>query len=124
MNEARVKNVWWLLRITYTVVPIAAGIDKFFNFLTIWPQYVHPKVFQMIAVNPMYIMYAVAAIEISVGLLVFFKTRIGALVFAGWATGIAAMFIIGGGYYDIAVRDVVMAVGAYALAELTLDCGC
>lgn len=105
-----------ILRYTYALVPIVAGADKFTNFLTDWPAYLR-GVESMIPIAPATFMIVVGIIEIAAGLLVLRFTRLGAYVVAAWLVAIAVVLMLGG-WYDIAVRDLVMAIGAYCLARL------
>jgi uncharacterized membrane protein YphA (DoxX/SURF4 family) len=105
-----------ILRYTYGLVPIVAGADKFTNFLTDWTAYLR-GVESMIPIAPATFMVIVGIIEIVAGLLVLRFTRLGAYVVAAWLVAIAVVLMLGG-WYDIAVRDLVMAIGAYCLARL------
>ena len=105
----------WL---TYGLVPLLAGLDKFFNLLTDWPKYLSPWIAGLLPVSADTFMHAVGIIEIVVGVLVLTRwTRLGAWIAAAWlvliAVNLATM-----GLFDIAVRDLAMAVGAYTLARL------
>ena len=108
-----------MLKLTYGIVPIAAGADKFFNILTDWPHYYNPMIFKILPLTVMQFSYAVGIIEICAGLLVLSFTRYGAYLVAAWLTLIALSLFAMGHFYDIGVRDLVMAVGAVALARLT-----
>jgi uncharacterized membrane protein YphA (DoxX/SURF4 family) len=105
-----------ILRYTYGLVPIVAGADKFTNFLTDWTAYLR-GVESMIPIAPATFMVIVGIIEIVAGLVVLRFTRLGAYVVAAWLVAIAVVLMLGG-WYDIAVRDLVMAIGAYCLARL------
>lgn len=107
-----------LLKATFTVVPIVAGLDKFTNFLTNWEHYLNPMVTDALPVSPAVFMGIVGMIEIAAGVLVFFRPRLGARIVAAWLTCIALSLLAGGLYLDVAVRDLVMAVSALALAGL------
>jgi uncharacterized membrane protein YphA (DoxX/SURF4 family) len=108
MLDTHLEKTWWTLRLTYGLVPIVAGLDKFTNLLTDWTQYL--KTF----------MYLVGIIEIAAGILVLTKfTRIGAYVVSAWLLAIVLNLLLTGTYFDIAVRDLVMSIGAFALAKLT-----
>ncbi|MDX5346856.1 MAG: hypothetical protein LPJ89_04345 [Hymenobacteraceae bacterium] len=111
------KGLWNLLRITYTIVPVVAGLDKFTNLLVDWEIYLGPLK-GLIPFDPTTFMYIVGVIEIVAGIIVFFKTNLGGYIVMAWLISIAIV-LIAGGYYDIAVRDLSMAVGAYVLARLT-----
>lgn len=107
-----------LLRIVYGLVPIIAGIDKFTNLLTTWTDYLPSAIVAVLPVEAQVFMYVVGMIEIIAGVVVLSRyTEYGAYLVAIWLTVIAITQLIGGNY-DIAVRDLVMAVGAIALAQL------
>jgi uncharacterized membrane protein YphA (DoxX/SURF4 family) len=106
------------LRLCYGVVPIVAGADKFTNLLTDWSQYLPDAAADLLPVEPGLFMMLVGVIEIVAGLAVLTKlTRLGGLVVAAWLVLIAVNVAIAG-YLDIAVRDLVMALGAYVLSGL------
>lgn len=110
-------NVWTLLKYTYGLVPIVAGLDKFINLLTNWEQYLHPAVAAIVPAHAF--MMAVGVIEIIAGAIVLARPRIGAYIVMAWLVGIALNLIFSGRFLDVAVRDLVMAIGAYSLAKLT-----
>ncbi|TMI72084.1 MAG: hypothetical protein E6H09_11180 [Bacteroidetes bacterium] len=107
------------LRFTYGLVPIIAGADKFTNLLTNWENYLNPSIVKMLPFSASTFMSIVGVIEIIAGLLVLIRPRIGAYVVMAWLIAIALQLIIGQNYYDVAVRDLVMAIGAYSLARLS-----
>jgi uncharacterized membrane protein YphA (DoxX/SURF4 family) len=107
------------LRFTYGLVPIIAGADKFTNLLTNWENYLNPSIVKMLPFSASMFMSIVGVIEIIAGLLVLIRPRIGAYVVMAWLIAIALQLIIGQNYYDVAVRDLVMAIGAYSLARLS-----
>jgi uncharacterized membrane protein YphA (DoxX/SURF4 family) len=116
--DGRLNQSWWALKMTFGLVPIVAGLDKFFNLLTDWTQYLSPWIARMVPASAF--MQAVGVIEIVAGLLVLSKlTRLGAYVVAAWLVGIAVNLLTTGHFLDVAVRDVVMAVGAFTLARLS-----
>jgi uncharacterized membrane protein YphA (DoxX/SURF4 family) len=108
-----------VLRLTFTIVPIVAGLDKFTNLLTNWEQYLNPMVSQLLPVSPQVFMGIVGVIEIVAGIIVFSRPRLGALIVSTWLTGIALSLLASGHFLDVAVRDLVMAVSAFTLASLT-----
>ncbi|WP_086476505.1 MULTISPECIES: hypothetical protein [Arenibacter] len=108
-----------LLKYTFGLVPIVAGLDKFTHILTDWTAYLTPWMLDLIPFEATTFMGIVGIIEIAAGVLVLIKTHIGALVVSGWLVLIAFTLLIGGGYLDVAVRDLVMAVAAFSLAKLT-----
>jgi hypothetical protein len=103
---------------TYGLVPLVAGLDKFFNLLTNWGKYLPPGFASVSPIPAPTFMAFVGCIEIVAGLAVLTKfTRLGAYIVMGWLVMIAANLVIGG-HLDIAVRDLVMAVGAYTLGQV------
>jgi uncharacterized membrane protein YphA (DoxX/SURF4 family) len=106
------------LRFCYGLVPIVAGADKFLNLLTDWSKYLPEFVIKSIPLSPHAFMMLVGVVEIIAGVLVLTKfVRLGAYIVALWLVLIAVAVAIGG-FYDIAVRDLVMALGAYTLGGL------
>jgi len=115
-----VDSVWWTMRMSFGLMPLLAGLDKFFNLLTHWPKYIAPAFAGALPVSPQHFMYVVGIIEIVAGLAMLLSpwTKVFSYVVAAWLAAIA-LNLIGGGFYDIAVRDLVMAVSAVSLARLT-----
>ncbi len=106
------------LHVTYIVVPLAAGLDKFFNLLTQWPHYLSPLVARVLPVSPATFMHVVGVIEIAVGILMLTPwARWAAYVASAWLVGIGLNLLLAG-FFDVAVRDLAMAVGAFALGRL------
>lgn len=103
----------------YGLVPIAAGADKFTHLLADWTQYLNPLALQIVPLTAGGFMRIVGVIEILAGILVFVKPRIGGLVVGAWLLAIALQLLVGWMYVDIAVRDIGLAVGAFALARLS-----
>ena len=114
-NVPLVKN---LLKYTFGIVPIVAGLDKFTNILTHWSQYLSQGFTEIIPFEPSIFMMIVGVIEIIAGVLVLTKTRIGAYVVAAWLTAIALTLLFSWNYVDVAIRDLVMAMAAFSLAKL------
>jgi hypothetical protein len=111
---------WWALRLTYGLVAFLAGVDKFFHLLANWDAYLAPQVAGLLPVSGAVFMRAVGVIEMLVGVLILTAwTRIGAYIAAAWLLSIAANLALTGAHFDVAVRDVAMAVGAWTLARLT-----
>ena len=108
-----------LLRWTYGLVPVVAGADKFMHVLTDWDKYLAPAIANMLPMSAHTFMNIVGIIEIIAGVLVLIKPRIGSLVVGVWLIGIAINLLLTGQYYDVAVRDTVMAIGAFSLFILT-----
>ena len=117
IQDSRVSSSYWALRATYVLVPLLAGLDKFANLLTYWPQYVSPTFARLLPVSPVGFMRIVGVVEVVAALLVLLKPRIGAYVVMAWLICIA-INLVSMGLFDIAVRDLSMAVGAFALARM------
>ena len=115
-----VRQAFLLLRTVFTVAPIVFGLDKFFNLLTHWPAYLAPWVDGLVPGTAQQAMYAVGVIEIIAGILVAVRPRWGALVVTAWLAGIIVNLLIIGKYFDVALRDFGLLVGALALARLAV----
>src|SRR3954454_25320769 len=107
-----------LLRIAFTVAPIAFGLDKFFNVMVDWPIYLAPWIDDIAPGSGQDFMYFVGVTEIVAGILVALKPRYGAYVVAGWLAGIIINLLSASGFYDIALRDFGLMLAALALARL------
>lgn len=110
-----------ILHLAFTVAPIVAGLDKFFNLLVNWEQYLPPFVNHMVGGNGHYLMYVVGIIEIIAGLGVAFKPKVFAYVVSAWLLLIIVNLLMIPGYYDVALRDFGLALAALALARLSRD---
>lgn len=117
--ESNVQWVKTVLKYTFGLVPIVAGLDKFTNILTDWSQYVSDGFAGMLPFEASTFMMIVGVIEIVAGVLVMVKTKIGAYVVAAWLTAIALTLLFSWSYVDVAVRDLVMAIAAFSLAKLS-----
>ena len=117
-TAAPAQQAFLLLRTVFTVAPILFGLDKFANLMTDWPGYLAPWVDKLIPGTAQQFMYVVGVIEIVAGILVALRPRIGALVVALWLAGIITNLLILGNYYDVALRDFGLLVGALALNRL------
>jgi uncharacterized membrane protein YphA (DoxX/SURF4 family) len=107
-----------LMRLAFTVAPIAFGADKFANVLVHWPDYLAPWVDDLVPGTGQELMYVVGVVEILAGVLVALKPRYGAYVVAGWLAGIVLNLLTHPGFYDIALRDFGLMLGALTLARL------
>ncbi|WP_406864847.1 hypothetical protein ABZO31_32180 [Streptomyces sp. HUAS MG47] len=107
-----------ILRAGFTVAPILFGLDKFANLLTDWPAYLAPWIDDIVPGSAQAAMYAVGVIEIVAGLVVALAPRFGGWLVAGWLAGIIVNLLTIPGYYDIALRDFGLLLGAVALARL------
>ena len=107
-----------LLRIGFAALPILFGLDKFFDVLVNWESYLAPWINDIVPGNATDAMYAVGVVEIVAGLAVLAKPRYGAYLVAAWLAGIIVNLLTYSGYYDIALRDFGLMVGALTLARL------
>jgi uncharacterized membrane protein YphA (DoxX/SURF4 family) len=109
-----------LLKTVYGAAFIIAGADKFFNMLTLWSLYLNPTIAALLPIPAYQAMYGIGSVEILVGLLIVSKyTRFGALAGALALVVIALNLISLGQYFDVAVRDLLIATGLLALHILS-----
>ncbi len=113
-------QAYLLLYFGFIVAPIAAGADKFFHLLVNWDQYLAPAIAGIVPVAPHTFMLAVGVIEVVAGLIVAMKPSVGGFVVAAWLWGIIVNLLLVPGYYDIALRDFGLSLGALALARLAV----
>ena len=111
-------QAFMLLRTIFTVAPIVFGLDKFTNLLTDWTHYLAPIATDIIPVSPQVFMYGVGIVEIAAGILVALRPKIGSLVVALWLLGIIVNLLMIPNYFDVALRDFGLLVGALALNRL------
>lgn len=107
-----------ILRLTYGLVPIVAGADKFMNLLTKWEQYLSPTLLKMLPFSTQTFMMITGVIEMLAGLLVLFRPKLGSMIVCAWLACLALNLLTTGHYLDVAVRDLVMAAGAFCLYTL------
>ena len=118
--DNRLNGAWWALRIGLGVGPIVAGIDKYFNILTDWSMYLSPLATKVVPLSAATIMHIIGVVEVIAGIIVLSRwTRIGSYIVMLWLLGIAVNLLTTGMFYDLAVRDVEIAIGAFTLAQLT-----
>ena len=115
------ERAYLMLRTVFTVAPIAFGLDKFAGLLTDWEQYLAPWINRLVPGTAHDAMLAVGVVEVVAGLVVAVAPRYGALLVAGWLGGIIVDLVTLGDYYDVALRDFGLLVGALALAVLAFD---
>jgi uncharacterized membrane protein YphA (DoxX/SURF4 family) len=120
---APARQAFLLLRSVFTVAPIIFGLDKFANVLTDWPEYLAPVINDVVPGTAQQAMYAVGVVEVLAGVAVALKPRYGALLVAAWLAGIIVNLLLIPGYYDIALRDFGLLVGALALSRLAVAQG-
>jgi uncharacterized membrane protein YphA (DoxX/SURF4 family) len=120
--QNKLESSWWMLRIGLGAAPVLAGLDKIFslNLLADWPSYISPLAAAVLPMSGAAFMQIVGVIEVAAGLAVLtFATRLGAYVVAAWLAAIAINLITTGHYFDVAVRDLLLAIAAITLARLT-----
>ena len=118
--DQRLNSSWWALRIGLGVAPFLAGLDKFFNLLTNWKLYLNPLALRVIPVDPGTFLHAIGVVEMIVGLAILTRwTRLGAYVASLWLLAIALNLVTMVAFFDVAVRDILLALAAYTLARLT-----
>ncbi len=111
---------YWALRCALGFGPLLAGADKFTNILVNWEKYLSPTALRYLPVDATTFMRGVGVIEIIVGLAILFgATRVFGYIAMVWLFAIAANLVSSGTYYDIAVRDILLAIGAYSMARVT-----
>jgi hypothetical protein len=116
--DTRLNPAWIALRFGIGLTATLAGIDKFFNLLADWGAYISPLAAQFLPVSVGTFMGIVGVIELAVGITILAGwTRVGAYVASGWLLAVAAN-LVAAGFYDVAVRDVIMSIAAFTLARL------
>jgi uncharacterized membrane protein YphA (DoxX/SURF4 family) len=119
MYEKRTVYAYRALRVALGVVPIVAGLDKFTNLLADWPDYLSPLAVRLLPIGPEAFMRLAGVIEIVVGAAILLGfARIFAWVAMGWLAAITLELLTTGRFFDVAARDAVLAVAAFALAQL------
>jgi hypothetical protein len=114
-------QAYQLLYLAFIVAPCLAGIDKFFHFLVNWDQYLAPVITRMLPMSAHTFMLAVGLVEIAAAALVAFMPAIGGIVVAAWLCGIIVNLLAIPGYFDVALRDLGLALGALALSRLAIE---
>jgi uncharacterized membrane protein YphA (DoxX/SURF4 family) len=106
------------LQVAYATLALAAGADKFFNALASWQTYLAPDIPDLLGVAPWSLMHAAGVVEIVIGLLVALQPALGGWLLAVWLWMVAGNLLILPGYHDVVLRDLVLSLGAVALALL------
>ncbi|HEX4427178.1 MAG TPA: hypothetical protein VH079_17395 [Terriglobales bacterium] len=118
--DNRLNIGWWALKIGLGVGPIITGIDKYFNKLADWTMYLSPLATKVVPVSPATFMHIIGVVEIIAGLVVLSRwTKLGSYVVMFWLLGIAVNLLTTGMFYDLAMRDAEIAIGAFVLSQLT-----
>ncbi|CAD5250718.1 MULTISPECIES: hypothetical protein [unclassified Imperialibacter] len=115
----KLSDIRTYLKFTYGIVPIVAGADKFTNLLASWNEYLNPILAGMLPFSESTFMILVGIVEIAAGILVFVSPKKGAYIVCAWLVLIAISLLASAAYLDVAVRDLVMAVGAFTFAQLS-----
>ncbi len=112
------NHAYHALHLGLIAAPVIAGLDKFTHLLTNWDQYLAPSIARLSPIGGHGLMLVVGGVEVAAGLLVAVRPKIGGLVVAAWLVGIIFNLLLAGGFYDIALRDLGLALGAFALSRL------
>lgn len=121
ISDTPSARAFLLLRTVFTIAPIAFGLDKFFNILTDWPQYLPHIVTDIVPMTGQQFMYIVGVVEIIAGIAVALRPRFGSLLVAVWLAAIIVNLLILPGFFDVALRDFGLLVAALALFLLSLE---
>jgi len=116
-------QAYQILHLSFTVAPVVAGIDKFFHLLGNWDQYLAPWVASLSPVSGHTLMLATGVIEASAGILVAVRPRLGAPIVGAWLCLIIINLATMGAYFDVALRDLGLALAAFALWRLAQEFG-
>lgn len=120
MKTDRLTTAWWALRVGLGAAAFLAGLDKYFNLLADWPSYLSPLATAILPFSAATFMHIIGVVEMIVGAVILSGlTQIGGYVAAAWLVAIAINLVTTGHYFDVAVRDVEMAIAAFTLARLT-----
>ncbi len=119
-TDEKLNLVWWLLRVALGLGMFLAGLDKFFDLLTMWSMYLSPLAEGLLPVSPEVFLRGVGIVEMAIGIAVLARwTEAGAYVMCAWLVGIAINLALAAHFWDLVVRDLEMAVSAFALARLS-----
>ena len=118
VREGPARQAYRILHLGFVAAPILAGLDKFTHLLTDWTVYLAPQVPELLSVSAQSFMSVVGVVEVVAGILVAVRPRIGGYVVSAWLVGIILNLLMLGDYYDVALRDLGLALGALALARL------
>lgn len=118
--DKHLNGAWWALKIGLGVGPIITGIDKYFDKLADWGMYLSPLATKVVPVSTATFMHTVGIVEIIAGIIVLSRwTKIGSYIVMAWLLCIAANLLTMGMFNDLAMRDVEIAIGAFALSQLS-----
>jgi uncharacterized membrane protein YphA (DoxX/SURF4 family) len=114
-------QAYQILHVAFVVAPIIAGLDKLFHLLVNWDMYLAPAIANLSPIGGHGLMLVIGVIEVIAGILVAIKPRIGAYVVSAWLLGIVINLLIVPGFFDIALRDFGLSLGALALGRLSQE---
>ena len=114
-------QAYQILHVAFVIAPVLAGLDKFFHILVNWDMYLAPVIARLSPIGGHDLMLVIGVVEIIAGILVAVKPRIGAYVVCAWLLGIVINLLIFPGFFDIALRDFGLALGALALGRLSQE---
>ncbi len=118
--DQRLNTAWWALRVGLAAEQIIAGADKFFNKITDWTMYLSPVATKVIPVDSTHFMRMIGVVEVALGILLLTRwTKLGAYVVMAWLIGIVINLLTTAMFYDLAVRDLEVAIAAFSLAQLS-----
>jgi len=123
IEKSKLAGIGNLLRIIYGVVPIAAGLDKFTDLLVNWTIYINPLILKILPLSGTALMHIIGVIEIGAGVIVLARPKIGAYIVSAWLFCISLSLLASGHFLDVAVRDLVMSIGSYTLARISVLIG-
>jgi uncharacterized membrane protein YphA (DoxX/SURF4 family) len=112
------RQAFRILQLGFVVALVLAGLDKFFNVLVDWERYLAPVATDVLPFSARSLMLAVGVVEIAAGVLVALRPRLGGYVVAAWLWLVIVNLLVAGGFYDVALRDFGLSLGALALARL------
>jgi uncharacterized membrane protein YphA (DoxX/SURF4 family) len=119
-TESKLNGVWWALRVGLGAGAFLAGLDKFFGVLATWSMYVSPLAERLLPVSPDAFLRVAGVVEMIVGVAILTRlTRLGAWAMAAWLVAVALNLAATGHFWDLVVRDLEIALAAFALARLT-----
>lgn len=116
--QQSIKPAFNILKFTFGIIPIVAGLDKFTNLLTDWSQYINPSIENILPFSAQTFMMIIGVIEIIAGIIVLKKTELGGYIVSAWLTVIALTLIVRLDFIDVAIRDLVMAISAFSMARI------
>ena len=126
MQEKEHSSYWayQILHIGFMVTPIVVGLDKFTDILTNWNMYPAPAVARVLPMPTHIFMRGIGAIEICAGIIVAVRPRLGGRIICAWLIAVIINLLLARGFYDIALRDLGLALGALSLSFLSRECAC